>query len=77
VLRRLLSTRLYPGPREIFATNRMEANRVVIGGAPFASEHGHIVVRVEPGGARYRIIILDDSAETGRIIAVHGPYDSN
>ncbi|MCL4401301.1 MAG: hypothetical protein M1436_01370 [Acidobacteria bacterium] len=76
VLRRLLSTRLYPGPREIFATNRMEANRVFIGGAPFASEHGHIVVRVEPGGARYRVFILDDSAETGKIIAVHGPYNS-
>jgi beta-lactamase superfamily II metal-dependent hydrolase len=76
VLRRLLSTRLYPGPRDIFATNRMEANRAFIGGAPFASEHGHIVVRVEPGGARYRVIIVDDSSEIGGILAVHGPYDS-
>ena len=77
VVRRLLSTRLYPGPREIFATNRMEANRVVAGEAgQFASEHGHIVVRVEPGGARYRVIVLDDTAETWRITSVHGPYES-
>ncbi len=76
VLRRLLSARLYPEPREIFATGRMESNREVIGGAPFASEHGHIVVRVEPGGVSYRVIILDDSTETGKIIAVHGPYES-
>ncbi len=78
VLNRLLSTRLYPGPRDIFATNLMDATRVVIGDSLNAlkSTQGHIVVRVEPGGASYRVIILDDSAETYRVTAVHGPYES-
>ena len=78
VLGRLLSTRLYPGPRDIFATNLMDATRVVIGDALNAlkSAQGHIVVRVEPGGSAYRVIILDDSAETYRVTAIHGPYES-
>ncbi len=77
VWRRLLSQRLYPGPRDIFATNMTEANKTVIADmSRLKSEHGHILVRVEPGGARYRVIILDDSAETYKVTAVHGPYES-
>jgi hypothetical protein len=34
------------------------------------------VVRVAPGGASYHVIVLDDSAETYAVKAVHGPYDS-
>jgi beta-lactamase superfamily II metal-dependent hydrolase len=77
-LRRLLSTRLYPGPRDIFATNMMEANKVVIGSnlEKLKSDQGHIVIRVEPGGAAYKVIILDDATESHRIKAIHGPYDS-
>lgn len=77
VYSRLRSTRVYPGPRDIFATNMHEANKqVVVGLDKLASEHGHVVVRVAPGGNTYRIIILDDSAESYRVTAVHGPFDS-
>jgi hypothetical protein len=77
VLGRLLSTRLYPGPRGIFATNMTEANKIVVANlSRLKSEHGHIVIRVEPGGARYQVIILDDAAETYKVTAVHGPYES-
>ena len=77
VYSRLRSTRVYPGPRDIFATNLHEANKqVVVGLDKLASEHGHVVLRVAPGGSAYRIIILDDSAESYRVTAVHGPYDS-
>jgi hypothetical protein len=77
VLRRLLSDRLYPGPRDIFATNMAEANSIVVADiSKLKSKHGHIVVRVEPGGGSYRVIILDDTAETYRVTAVHGPYES-
>jgi beta-lactamase superfamily II metal-dependent hydrolase len=76
VYSRLRSTRVYPGPRDIFATNMHEANKqVVVGLDKLASEHGHVVVRVAPGGSAYRIIILDDSAESYRVTAVHGPYE--
>ena len=78
VLRRLLSTRIYDGPRDIFATNIMEENKVVIGSnlAKLKSDQGHILVRVAPGGKSYQLIILDDSAESYKVTAVHGPYQS-
>jgi hypothetical protein len=76
VLDRLLSPRLYPGPRDIFATNMLEANRIVIGPLldRLKSTQGHVVVRVAPGGDTFRVLILDDSAESFRVTAVHGPY---
>jgi hypothetical protein len=77
VYSRLQSTRIYPGPRDIFATNMHEANRlVVVGLDKLASSHGHIVIRVAPGGDTYTVYILDDSAETYKVTAVHGPYES-
>jgi hypothetical protein len=56
----------------------MEANRVVIGANldELKSQQGHILVRVKPGGESYEVIILDDSDESFRIQAVHGPYQS-
>ena len=74
---RLQSTFLYPGPRDMFATNMHEANRVVVVGLDrLKSDRGHIVVRVAPGGELYHVIIVDDSAETHKVTAVHGPYES-
>jgi hypothetical protein len=56
----------------------LEANQLVIGPLldRLKSAQGHIVVRVEPGGDRFRVIILDDSTESYRVKAVHGPYQS-
>jgi len=76
VYSRLQSARIYPGQRDIFATNMHEANKaVVVGLDKLASERGHIVVRVAAGGASYSVFTLDDSAETYKITAIHGPYD--
>lgn len=89
VMRRMLSERIYPGPRDIFMTNRdwpgQREHMVKLFGEPetvwlqeriaqAASRQGHVIVRVEPGGARYRIIVLDDSVATGHVRSVHGPY---
>jgi len=77
VYKRLRSEYLYPGPCDIFTTNMHEANRlVVVGLDQLASDHGHIVVRVEPGGDSYQVIILDDGVEAGKVKSVHGPYVS-
>ena len=56
----------------------MEANQIVIGPllGRLESDQGHILIRVDPGGAAYRVIVLDDSAETYKVTAVHGPYGS-
>jgi beta-lactamase superfamily II metal-dependent hydrolase len=78
VLERMFSERLYPGSRDIFATNMLDANGLVIGPLldRLKSAQGHIVIRVEPGGASFRVIILDDAAETYRVKTIHGPYQS-
>ncbi len=41
-----------------------------------ASSQGHVVVRVEPGGDRYHVAVLDDTAESFEVLSVHGPYTS-
>jgi beta-lactamase superfamily II metal-dependent hydrolase len=74
---RLQSTFLYPGPRDVFATNIHEANRLVVVGLDrLKSDRGHVVVRAAPGGERYHVVNLDDSAETYTVTAVYGPYES-
>jgi hypothetical protein len=35
-----------------------------------------VLVRVAPGGASYRVIVLDDSRPDGSVRSVHGPYAS-
>jgi beta-lactamase superfamily II metal-dependent hydrolase len=79
VLRRVTSHHLYDGPRDLFATNIMEANKVVIGPAlerAYKSMQGHILVRVMPGGDEYYVIILNDSNTENEVTAVFGPYQA-
>lgn len=74
---RIMSPYLYPAHRDLFATNMMEANELVIGPLieqSYKSLQGHIVVRVLPGGKSYYIIILDDSKENIPVKAIFGPY---
>jgi beta-lactamase superfamily II metal-dependent hydrolase len=79
VLDRMYSPRLYPGPRDVVATNMLEANKIVIGPLldRLASSQGHIVIRVAPGGATFHLIILEDGAESYRITRVLGPFQSS
>ena len=78
VLKRMLSPRVYPDPRDIFVTLFRDATKATTGqrATRVASDHGHIVVRVEPGGDRYWVLVLDDTTESYRITSVHGPYAS-
>ena len=72
---RLNSTRLYPGPREVFATDLHTGVRAVISGIEkLASDRGHIVLRVPPGGGEFRVVIVDDSNENHVVSKVFGPY---
>jgi ribonuclease BN (tRNA processing enzyme) len=77
VLLRLTNQHIYPGKRDLFATNMLEANRIVIGpliDRAYGSQQGHIVVRVSRGGTSYFIIILDDSKPDMPVKSVFGPY---
>lgn len=78
VLKRMLSRRVYPEPRDIFVTEFRDVTKASIGAraSQVASDHGHVVVRVEPGGARYWVIVLDDTSESYKVRSVHGPYTS-
>lgn len=79
VLIRATSPLLYPGKRDLFATNILEPTRLVIGplvDQSYQSQQGHIVVRVLPGGKNYYVIILDDSHEDMLVKNIFGPYAS-
>jgi beta-lactamase superfamily II metal-dependent hydrolase len=76
VLKRLLSKRIWPAPRDVFVTRLREPTKLTIGARAqqVASDAGHVVVRVEPGGASYRVFVVDDTSESGIVKSVHGPY---
>ena len=79
VLIRLTSPYLNTTPKDLFATNMLDANKYVIGpliDKSYKSLQGHILVRVLPGGSEYYIIILDDSNEDMLVKRVFGPYRS-
>ena len=78
VLARLTSTQLYPGPRYLFATAMLPAARHVIGNEideAYSATSGHIVVRVNKGGADYRVYVLNDD-KIRKISKVFGPIIS-
>ncbi|HVP00062.1 MAG TPA: MBL fold metallo-hydrolase [Bryobacteraceae bacterium] len=77
VLRRLVSPRVY-SPADLFTTTLLDAPRAVFSylREPFKSSEGHIVVRVQPGGAAYRVFILDDHNAEHLIRAIYGPYST-
>ncbi len=61
---------------DLFVTDLLPANELL--NRRFApqikSKHGHVVVRVEPGGDSYHVYALDSSIENGNITGVFGPY---
>lgn len=80
VLRRIMSSTIYPGPRDLFATDMLEPNINVIGDSfvnrAYKAKKGHIVIRVQPGGDRYSVYVLNDSSTDKYIVSEHGPYQS-
>lgn len=79
VLLRMTTPYLYDQPRDLFSTNMLEANRLVIGSLidrSYKSQQGHIVVRVLPGGETYYVIVLDDSKPSIPVKNAYGPYTS-
>jgi beta-lactamase superfamily II metal-dependent hydrolase len=77
-LKRMMASRLYPGPHDIFATLLRSSTRASIGvrADQLKADHGHIVVRVAPGGGTYRVYVLDDATEARTVLGAFGPYDA-
>lgn len=77
VLIRLTSRATNPYPHDMFATNMLEANKLVIGPAlenAYKSTSGHIVIRVAPGGESYNIFVLDSFKKGQQVKGSFGPY---
>lgn len=73
----MLSKRLYPGTRDIYATALKEENKIVTRRlADITSGNGHVVIRVQPGGTSYRIVVLDNMVESNVVLSEHGPYET-
>lgn len=76
VYRRMTSTKVYPGKRDIFVTNIMEETRTSFDVEKLKSDQGHVVIRVYPSG-EYEVFVLDDSREGHFVKASFGKYVSN
>jgi beta-lactamase superfamily II metal-dependent hydrolase len=77
-LKRMMAVRLYPGPHDIFATLLRASAKASIGSRAdqIKADHGHIVVRVAPGGDSYRVFVLDETTQMPTVRAVFGPYEA-
>jgi len=71
---RLNSQRLYPGPRQVFATDVHPATELVLGLSRLAATRGHIVLRVAAGGESFRVLIVDDTSESHKVTHAFGPF---
>jgi beta-lactamase superfamily II metal-dependent hydrolase len=77
-LKRIMTQRLYPGPHDVFATLVRQPAKISIGSraSQLKADHGHIVIRVAPGGETYQVFVLDDATPERNVLATHGPYVS-
>lgn len=75
-LRRMVSRNLYPDDRDVLATCMMEAAKAVnhqfVG--QVRSTDGHIIVRVAPGGAEFRVVVNANDDDADRSKAENGPW---
>jgi hypothetical protein len=79
VVVRMASQEFYTGPRDVFSTGMSPETHVAIGSIMdkvYRSYHGHVVVRVSPGGSTYEVFILNDDDELAEVIGHFGPYQT-
>ena len=78
VLDRIYSPVLEPGKHDVLATDLVEAAEIVESRLSdrMLSQQGHVVLRVEPGGARFWVVVLDSEDESDRVKARFGPFVS-
>jgi hypothetical protein len=79
VMHRLISNHLYPGEKNIFATNIQEVTKHTLGfwfTQGYKSMFGHVIIRVLPGGDKYYVLIAETINQKIQIKRVFGPYYS-
>lgn len=78
VIRDMSSRGLYPGDRDIFPTKIPEITKSYIGEEnvkKLTGDGGHVVVKVEPGGNKFHIFLINDTDESFTVKSVYGPYE--
>jgi hypothetical protein len=78
-LLRMTSKNIWPSDRELFSTNMLLANKLVIGeliDKSYKSTSGHIVIRVLPPGDKYFVYILNNQSTDRNVTNIFGPYFS-
>ena len=71
VMNRMLSGELYPGPRRYFPTAVAQTSRALTRNCAWwkdVARPGHVVVKVAPGGASWRVYVLDCTDERMRVV---------
>ncbi|MEP6494313.1 MAG: hypothetical protein ABJF01_16640 [bacterium] len=78
VLKRIVNSRFAPAERFVYATDLRDAAKIVIGqrAGSLAAPPGHVIVRVERGGARYWVIVTSNADERDIVLSVRGPFAS-
>ncbi len=80
VMHRLLSNHLYPGEKNVFATNIQEVTKHTLGfwfTQGYKSMFGHVIIRVLPGGDTYYVLIAETVNGKVQVTKSYGPYHSN
>ena len=72
-LANMLSQELDPGPHLVFSTaTKPEADIAIRQMAEMASQNGHVIFRVPPGGNSFEVFVKDSSVPDGKVIAHFG-----
>ena len=77
-LANMYSPLLYPGLRDVFALGLHSAAALACGrfSDRFKSSQGHVLIRVNPDGAQFSVLVLDDHDERDSVTAAFGPFPS-
>jgi beta-lactamase superfamily II metal-dependent hydrolase len=77
VLQSMANKSINPNLKHIIPTNIPELSRAYLGEdqvRKMSGEGGHVVIKVDPGGDTYSIILLDSNNESMRIKSAYGPF---
>lgn len=75
-LHNMLSQELYAGPHLVFSTaTKPEADITIRQMAQMASQNGHVIFRVPPGGESFEVFVRDSAVPDGAVISHFGPID--
>ena len=77
-LANMLSQELDPGPHLVFSTaTKPEADIAIRQMSEMASQNGHVIFRVPPGGNSFEVFVKDSSVPDGGVIAHFGSFECN